>query len=273
MLYDPNRFRAVMYGGLNNETGQTYADLWELDLNGTPAWRQLQPGGFPPPARYGHLALLDPVGDRMIAYSGVLASPAQLLDGFWRVQWFSDATAAKTSLISSEVWVDRVHLRWSVLGAAGATAVIERSSPGGAWTALSSVRLDGSGQVEYEDRAVSAGSRLGYRLLVDEGGEVTRSSETWVDVPKGESFALEGFRPNPSSAGARVAFRVAERGTVTLELIDLSGRRVAQRRIEATSPGAMTVEMAPESRLAPGLYFIRLTQGERSLLRRGTVVR
>jgi hypothetical protein len=66
---------------------------------------------------------------------------------------------------------------------------------------------------------------------------------------------------------------VAERGTVTLELIDLSGRRVAQRRIEATSPGAMTVEMAPESRLAPGLYFIRLTQGERSLLRRGTVVR
>jgi len=42
-----------------------------------------------------------------------------------------------------------------------------------------------------------------------------------------------------------------------LELIDLAGRIIASRSV---SPGASEVRLGPPTRLAPGLYFLRLRQ-------------
>ena len=45
-----------------------------------------------------------------------------------------------------------------------------------------------------------------------------------------------------------------------LEVIDVAGRRVMRRDVSSLGPGRHTTEVGSSMR-APGLYFLRLTQG------------
>jgi hypothetical protein len=50
----------------------------------------------------------------------------------------------------------------------------------------------------------------------------------------------------------------------TLELLDVSGRRIASWRALAPSSGATTLVLGDTAALAPGVYLLRLTRaGER----------
>jgi hypothetical protein len=135
------------------------------------------------------------------------------------------------------------------------------------------VVLDGSQQVSFDDRDVRPGERLAYRLVVEEPSGATMSATTWVTVPAGATLELFGFEPNPALERARVAFSLPGSGPAKLELLDVTGRRVAHQAIAGGAAGRRVVELTPDAALAPGLYFIRLQQGGRTLLRRGTVVR
>ncbi len=76
------------------------------------------------------------------------------------------------------------------------------------------------------------------------------------------AFALEGARPNPSRGGQlSVAFTLPTPASARLELLDVSGRRVAQREVGALGAGRHSVALAADRPLAPGLYLVRLTQG------------
>jgi hypothetical protein len=166
-----------------------------------------------------------------------------------------------------------VELRWNVRGSPGDPCRLERHDPDGDWRATETVLLDGSGQVTFVDREVVAGARYGYRLAVIDGGELTRSAEVWLQVPGGAELALRGFSPNPAGSDARVAFSVRERSPVTIDVLDVSGRRVARQVIASPEVGPSEVAIGAEAALQPGLYFIRLQQGARTLLRRGSIVR
>ncbi|MBI5170500.1 MAG: VCBS repeat-containing protein [Candidatus Eisenbacteria bacterium] len=87
------------------------------------------------------------------------------------------------------------------------------------------------------------------------------------------AFALEPPSPNPVR-GARLAvsFALAGAGPATLELLDVSGRRVAAREVGASGAGRHTAELTAPGRLAPGLYLVRLAQGGRTLTRRVSVI-
>jgi len=71
--YDPVRDRIVFFGGTNSFSGAgaVNAQLLSLDLSGTdPAWTALIAAGSPPPARYAHTMIYDPVRDRMLVFGG-----------------------------------------------------------------------------------------------------------------------------------------------------------------------------------------------------------
>ncbi|MFN8587353.1 MAG: hypothetical protein U0704_06085 [Candidatus Eisenbacteria bacterium] len=74
-------------------------------------------------------------------------------------------------------------------------------------------------------------------------------------------FALSGAAPNPARAGrVSLAFTLPDGAPATLELLDAAGRRVASRHVGGLGAGAHTVECSPAGRVAPGLYFARLTR-------------
>jgi hypothetical protein len=52
--------------------------------------------------------------------------------------------------------------------------------------------------------------------------------------------------------------------------VDLAGRRVFSREVGAMGPGTHSLSLG--GRMAPGVYWLRLTQGERSVKARGVII-
>ena len=85
-----------------------------------------------------------------------------------------------------------------------------------------------------------------------------------TEVPDGgpAAFALEGVQPNPTRGGRlSVAFSLPSAAPARLEMLDVSGRRVAVREVGVLGAGRHEVEVGVGRPLAPGLYLVRLTQG------------
>jgi hypothetical protein len=77
-----------------------------------------------------------------------------------------------------------------------------------------------------------------------------------------EKLELRAVAPNPMRAGSflNVAFSAHGGVPTRLEVIDLSGRRVAEAELGAGSGGFRNARVALQRSLPPGLYLVRLTQ-------------
>ena len=110
------------------------------------------------------------------------------------------------------------------------------------------------------------------QAYIDAGGDTVTTA-----VPRtpstGHGIALETPRPNPGRGVLTVSFTLAGELPATLELLDLAGRRVFTRDLGAGGAGRHVVEFARPGALAPGLYFLKLSQGGRSVARRVTLLR
>lgn len=92
-------------------------------------------------------------------------------------------------------------------------------------------------------------------------------------VPGAAAFALRGFLGNPVSPDARVEFSLPDGAPARLEVLDLAGRMVARREVGSLGAGVHRLPLPELHALPPGLLFVRLVRGERSLVARGTRLR
>lgn len=84
-------------------------------------------------------------------------------------------------------------------------------------------------------------------------------------------FRLEEITPNPvRGSDLYVHFALPDAGKAQLELIDVAGRRVWSREVAGAGPHSL--RMNSGRRLASGVYFVRLTRNDSSLVRRVAVV-
>ena len=58
-----------------------------------------------------------------------------------------------------------------------------------------------------------------------------------------------------------------------LELVDVTGRRIAERDHSGYAAGRYTERLSRGAHVPPGMYWIRLTHGGRALTPRGVVLR
>ena len=86
------------------------------------------------------------------------------------------------------------------------------------------------------------------------------------------AFALHGVRPNPALTGAVVGFALPDARPASLELFDVAGRCVWSREVGALGAGEHAVRLRDGAWSPPGLYLVRLTQGERRAMARATIV-
>ncbi|HEY2954042.1 MAG TPA: T9SS type A sorting domain-containing protein [Candidatus Eisenbacteria bacterium] len=177
------------------------------------------------------------------------------------------------SLVSAQADPDRVKLVWQTLDALSLHATVERRGEQSDWQPLAAVSADGTGRIEYEDGGVTAGERYAYRLAYTEDGADQHTAETWVDVPQALQLALAGLRPNPAVGELNVWLTLPSAERATLELLDVSGRRVISREVGALGAGVHLVRLDEGMRTSPGVYWLSLRQGGRTLLARAAVIR
>jgi hypothetical protein len=102
---------------------------------------------------------------------------------------------------------------------------------------------------------------------------VTPAQTTGVEIGAKSAFALEGVRPNPSRGElTTVSFVLASEAPASLEVLDVSGRRVFVRDLAGMGPGRHALDLAASRQWVPGLYLVRLTQASRSEIARMVVI-
>ena len=177
------------------------------------------------------------------------------------------------ALVSAQASPGRALLTWFAADRLARTATVYRHTASSDWLALATISSEGTGRLTYEDRAVESGGRYAYRLGYRDGTGEVFTAETWLDIPSGYRLALEGLRPNPAQGRLVVSFMLPSAEPATLELIDVTGRRVAGREVGSLGGGSHLLELGDGARVPAGLYWLRLMQGGRVLTARGVVAR
>jgi hypothetical protein len=166
-----------------------------------------------------------------------------------------------------------VTLIWQGVDASQLAATVYRRDPATEWRDLGTPSAEATDRLRYEDRAVSPGTRYAYRLS-HRDGEVERfTDETWVEVPRAFEFALAGLRPNPAIGTPRAAFSLPDDSPARLDLLDVSGRRIASRDVGSLGAGQHVVALEEAHGIEPGIYWLRLTRDGEARTVRGVVSR
>ena len=169
--------------------------------------------------------------------------------------------ATLASLVSAEAAADHINLTWYV-NEPGMAATLYRRTLSTDWSMLAALFADGQSFMRYSDADVARGETYGYRLGIQEAGGESFFAETYV-LAEDTRFAIEGVAPNPAPGGRMtVRFTLPSAAPATIELLDVTGRRVDQRTLSGQA-GQQTVELGSATRIAPGLYWVRLRHAGR----------
>ena len=166
-----------------------------------------------------------------------------------------------------------VRLEWATPERPATELTVFRRDDASAWQSIGTTVVRANGLAEFVDLTAAAGGRFAYRVATS-GLSPRYSPESWVDVPASYRFSLEGARPNPAiGASFSVAFSLRTHEPASLELIDLAGRRVLSTDVSSLGPGAHVMSLTQGSRVEPGVYWVRLSQGAQSASMRAVVIR
>jgi photosystem II stability/assembly factor-like uncharacterized protein len=161
------------------------------------------------------------------------------------------------------------------VGAAGASGIKVSTDAGATWSSLTSglawpfVWPIATAPVAGNQVNVFVGSPGSgfYRTTLAGGGPVAVAEAT-----RNPALRVTGFRPNPARGHIAVAFSLATAEPAALEVFDLAGRRLVRREVVGMGPGDHLIPL-PAFAPGPGVYVIRLAQGDRSASASGVVVR
>jgi hypothetical protein len=181
--------------------------------------------------------------------------------------------SALASLVDAAVEPGLVRLHWYSPDRSVPSATVERAEMGGGYVALGGILADGEGHLRFEDRDVSAGITYLYRLAVPDGASIAYLGQVTVRVPSSVSFGIEGLRPNPSEGEASVLFALESGEPATLDVLDVTGRRVLTREVGMLGAGHHALSLPETKGLPAGIYALRLTQAGRTVAAWGSIVR
>lgn len=199
----------------------------------------------------------------------VFVQRLELLNG--NFQWLANGLTGTTlALVSASAETDRVRLVW--FASENVTTTVYRRTVEQDWAPIGEAYPDGGGMIVFEDRDVVPGARYQYRLGFLSDGQETFAGDVWVEVPTHLLLSLEGLQPNPAVKDLLVSFTLPSDAAASLEMIDVSGRRVLARDLRGLPPGRHTLRL-DEARPPAGVYFMRLTQRDQSVTTRAAILR
>jgi hypothetical protein len=135
--------------------------------------------------------------------------------------------------------------------------LVEKTSPGGAWDSYFVNSLEAAHARYLAARTVF---------------ERIASGLTAADpppIPAGVQLSLV-VTPNPTPGPLKVTFTLPVASTAVIDVLDIHGRRAATHRFGPLGPGQHQTTVA--AGLAPGIYFVRVTQGSQMRVSRAVVI-
>lgn len=171
----------------------------------------------------------------------------------------NSTTPMAVLLVSVESTPAGVRVEWNLPGAIGRTITVMRSVDSRSFEPYRAVSIDADGRALLVDEATEPGRRYGYRLDLGSDAGMIRADETWVEVPA--FLGIHRAGPNPAGGALHLQLVLATNQPAVVDLIDVTGRRVATRLINSPAPGTMRLEWNDATNLPAGIYLARLTQG------------
>ncbi|NOT35283.1 MAG: S8 family serine peptidase [Candidatus Eisenbacteria bacterium] len=150
--------------------------------------------------------------------------------------------------------VGRVELRWDLALPDGARLGVERRAEGEAWRRVGFASTVSPTSVGYHDDSVTPGRIYRYRLLVQH----PERTEIEIAVPIDRPSLELAVGPNPTAGPFVAHLRLPTAGAAELQVLDIAGRRVFERRFDALSAGPTALELEWPRGTRPGLYFVRV---------------
>src|SRR5207245_1595632 len=153
---------------------------------------------------------------------------------------------------------------------------VERTVDGGrVWTRLATAPPQADGSLVFTDAAPPGAEHVGYRATVERRGQVLVLGTASLALGAGPPtrFALAPPRPNPASDDVVVELSSPVDAEVTLELFDLSGRRIGSRQHRRVGAGSAAFTLPLARGLAPGVYLLRVSDGTHFRTSRLAIVR
>lgn len=261
-IYDPVRHRMIAYGGyVRGEGFGPRGDVWSLSLTDSVAWQRIGTaadslggdGIAAPKGRAEHAAVYDPVGRRMLVWSG-------RLDRRW------------TNAFSGELWsLDCADDTWHRLSPAGAAPAPR-----------------GQHAMVYDaghDRLVMFGGGQD-RPLGFEGDHRNDTGigfdDLWtLDFARAGATAPASDRactlyvPQPlvrRGAAATLRIAMAARGALQVRMFDVRGRQRSGRAAGILERGGQSIDAPETAMLEPGIYLVRIETAGGSATARIVVV-
>jgi len=178
-------------------------------------------------------------------------------------------TAAQTAtVVRSESNSGGVLIQWYI-GLSNDEWTILRKSETNQWEELASLRPDEAGFILYEDSAIPPGVKYAYCVHRSDASEL--SGLVWMESAR-LHLSLRGAISNPVDGAVSIHFDLPDDQPSRLDLIDISGRRIRTRSVGSLGAGSHVVDIAGESHVRPGVYFVRLGHAGQVLTKRIVVV-
>ena len=232
----------------------------------------------------------DPNGMAICVASGNQYSPQLASDGAGGVlaTWADDASAAQAGYLSlaSSTLSDHVHLSeatakpghahlvWRIDSGMTARLMPYRRSLEVGWQALQAVVADDSGRVVVDDRDAPEGQRVEYRLSLIGEDVVVNLQPVALDIPRAPDRLALHRAWLPAAHNTIAASIALPRGVAAgIELLDVAGRRLSSLSLAGLEPGEQIVRFNTPDRLASGVYFVRLRQGQQALVAKLVILR
>jgi hypothetical protein len=95
------------------------------------------------------------------------------------------------------------------------------------------------------------------------------TSVTGIEEPELElNFSLQQNYPNPFNPSTTIEYKLNERGAVKLSVFDLLGRETAVLIDEELEPGEYQIKFIASAELPSGIYFYKLSAGNKSSIKK-----
>ncbi len=157
--------------------------------------------------------------------------------------------------------VSSVAVAWTVTDLSNFSHFeLERSNGDNNFVTITRINGDNSGHYSYNDLEAlrSSASLFYYRLkMVDRDGDFSYSNIVSVKNKKGSTYIVDNL-VNPVKDKISFNLSTQNSGPVTLELTDLSGRRIAAKTYQVAA-GTTSMQIADDKVLARGMYLLKIT--------------